>query len=220
MNNMISASKGKFIDTLKTIKKSQQISTTFNDFVLATSLKTANVLLEHPFLDMRFFAVMTKYSDDDIEKFKTLLEILIEVLNNDIFDFLGYVHREIEQESEASEYFSEDEDDLTKRFEKNIHNLEKQLKEMPYFLIQISANTAIQLVKLLASKGINPHKQVLIEVSENNTELALMAYLQLSLLSIPAEVVVTDDDSENQVTDSYRTPAYFALLYDDVELAS
>ena len=76
-----------------------------------------------------------------------------------------------------------------------------------------SASMIIAFAQIMYEKGLNPQQQLWVSCVDIDVVAAMMAYIQLSLLHIPAEVIVGNSLSM-QFTRVMRTPAHYLGFWD------
>jgi len=205
-----------FIQIFKETARYHHRYKVFSDFVRMAAISFENSMLRCGKLEEEYLSIVGQYEKDDVERMSKLLAEVVMGLEIPC-DFLGSIFMELELGSgHVGQFFTPY--DISKLMASiQFGNAENLLKGKPFITFSEpacgSGSTIIAFVELMYEKGLNPQKQLWVSCIDIDPLVAMMAYLQLSLLHIPAEVIVG-----NTLTLSFtkvmRTPAHYLGFWD------
>ncbi|HHF0534545.1 TPA: N-6 DNA methylase [Vibrio alginolyticus] len=176
-----------------------------------------NAFLKSDELEQEYLAIVRRYEKDDAVRMSHLLAEVVMGLEVYPCDFLGSVFMELELGSDRmGQFFTPFE--VSKMMAMMVHgDTIDALSGKPFITLQEPACGAggmvIAFAQTMYEKGLNPQKQLWASCVDVDPVAAMMAYVQLSLLHIPAEVVVGNSLSM-KFTKVMRTPAHYLGLWD------
>lgn len=189
----------------------------FRDFISMAGIAIQNAFLKSDELEQEYLAIVSRYEKDDVVKMSHLLAEVVMGLEVYPCDFLGGVFMELELGSDQiGQFFTPFE--VSKMMAMMIHgDTIDALSERPFITCAEpacgSGGMIIAFAQTMYEKGLNPQEQLWVSCVDVDPVAAMMAYVQLSLLHIPAEVVVGNSLSM-KFTKVMRTPAHYLGLWD------
>lgn len=219
--------KKEFCRIINSFSRSLSIWSIFNDFLLLTALSFANTVKTEKWnsREEKYLSIIHSYQEKDQKLFPQLLGCLsLALIENQEQDFLGEIYALLNLQAEQKgQYFTP-------------YHIARLMSELTYEdrseditskgFISINDSACGSGVLLLAfantarGHGLNPQEEVLFVGQDIDRTAALMCYIQLSLLGLPAYVIVGDTllkpgrHPDNEV---WYTPAFYmnALCFVD-----
>ena len=191
--------------------------TVFADFCELAAISIQNAFLKSDELEQEYLKIVKRYEKDDAVRMSHLLAEVVMGLEVAPCDFLGSVYMELELGSKhlGSHYtpFS-----ISKMMSMVLFDgVIDELSRKPFVCLAEptsgSGSMVIAFAQTMYEKGYNPQKQLWVSCVDVDPVAAMMAYVQLSLLHIPAEVVIGNSLSM-KFTRVMRTPAHYLGLWD------
>ena len=189
----------------------------FRDFVMMAGIAIQNAFLKSDELEQEYLGIVRRYEKDDAVRMSQLLAEVVMGLEAYPCDFLGSVFMDLELGSDRmGQFFTPFE--VSKMMAMIVHgDTISALSKKPFITMQEPACGAggmvIALAQTMYEKGFNPQKQLWASCIDVDPVAAMMAYVQLSLLHIPAEVVIGNSLSM-KFTRVMRTPAHYLGFWD------
>jgi len=189
----------------------------FRDFVSMAGIAIQNAILKSDELEQEYLAIVGRYEKDDVARMGRLLAEVVMGLEASPCDFLGSVFMELELGSNhLSQFFTPF--CVSQLMSEILYSdVVDRLSGKPFITAHEPASGSggmiISLVKTMYNKGLNPQKQLWVSCVDVDAVAAMMAYVQLSLLHIPAEVV-TGNSLTMKFARVMRTPAHYLGLWD------
>lgn len=213
----------KDFDKLLRSLDSHQLWQVFSDFCELGALAFENVMGPvHPRWQERedqYLAIMKRYSPDEARVFPYLLALATQAMDRDPQDFLGQAFMRLELSSHWHGQFFTPFDIAAAMAQITLgdkQSLAADLERKGFMSALDPAVGAgclpIALAEQMRAMGFNPQQQLFLEVWDVDRTAAHMAMVQLSMLHIPAEIVVGNSLSL-QVRDRFNTPAYHLGLW-------
>lgn len=201
-----------FERTIRTLCHEHQLWRVFADFCELAALSLANVVERDPDRESRYAKVIEPYGAD-AATFGKLLGLTVLGLEDGDSDFLGTLFMELELSSHwHGQFFTPFE--LCRVMAKATidDTLRERIEERGFVTLQEPAAGAGALVLAFAQEmraaGFNPQQQLHVTAIDKDPTAAHMAFVQLALCGIPAEVVI-GDTLRMQFRESFRTPAHW-----------
>lgn len=188
----------------------------FRDFVTMAAISMHNGFYKLDALESEYLEIAKRYEKSDIDRFCQLFAQVIMGLETPC-DFLGSVFMELELGNDRSgQFFTPYE--IAKLMALLTHGDSiEELSEQPFVTLQEPACGAggmiIAFADVMLSKGINPQQKLWVQAIDVDPVPAMMCYLQLALLHIPAEIVI-GNSLTLQFTRILRTPAHYMGFWD------
>ena len=191
--------------------------TVFADFCELAAISIQNAFLKSDELEQEYLKIVKRYEKDDAIRMSHLLAEVVMGLEVAPCDFLGSVYMELELGSKhLGAYYTPFEVALLSA-KLTFNNGEELLKERPFITLHEpcvgAAAYVIAFAQVMYERGFNPQQQLWVSCIDIDPVAARMAYLQLALLGIPAEVIVGNSLSM-KFTKVMRTPAHYLGLWD------
>ena len=191
--------------------------TVFADFCELASISIQNSFLKSEELEQEYLKVVKRYDKDDAVRMSHLLAEVVMGLEDDACDFLGSVYMELGLGSKhLGSYYTPFE--VALMMAKITFNDSKELlKEKPFITLHEpcvgGGSFVIAFAQVMYKQGFNPQQQLWVNCIDIDLVAARMAYIQLALLGIPAEVLVGDSLSM-EFTRAMRTPSHYLGFWD------
>ena len=186
----------------------------FSDFIHMSMSALYNRLLMNETFEQDYMRRVARYQPEDVSRFSQLLGEVVCGLEFDVCDFLGSIFMELGLGSKRTcQYFTPD--SITSMMAQLL--MADGLKaldsgEKAFLTISDPAcgagGTVIAYYKAMREAGYNPQQQLFALCVDIDPLAAMMTYIQLSLLGLPAEIIIG-----NSLTVEYHqvlhTPMYF-----------
>ena len=202
--------KKQFIDVFNAVSRHKGWQSTFDDFLTAAVAAIHNSVVNVEALEKEYMDVVNRHSNEDMYKFTQLLGITALALETHQ-DFLGAIYMELGMgNARLGQFFTPYH--ISSLMSKLSGGTKFEIPERGYFTMLEptcgSGGMIIAKAEEVRSHGLSP-KDVMFAVAIDLSAMAYkMAYIQLSLLEIPAEVV-----HGNSLSLEYyrvlRTPAFY-----------
>jgi hypothetical protein len=189
----------------------------FRDFISMSGIAIQNAFLKSDELEQEYLGIVRRYEKEDVVRMSSLLAEVVMGLEEHPCDFLGSVFMDLELGSgQIGQFFTPF--DVSKLMAMMVYgDAIEALSVKPFITLQEPACGAggmvIAFSQMMYEKGLNPQKQLWASCVDVDPVAAMMAYVQLSLLHIPAEVVIGNSLSM-KFTKIMRTPAHYLGLWD------
>lgn len=196
----------------------------FEDFVkmVAISLSNSTDIIHTKVWESResqYKSIISKYTDEEFNNFVKILGILVNLFDEEIYDYLGEIYMKCEMgNSRTGQFFTPfNLSELTAKL--SIDNLE-EIKQTDD-IITLNEPTCggggliLAYLKILKDNNINYQKRVKIVAQDLDFRSVYMTYIQLSLIGARAKVVQGDTLAEPNVKDEnyiFYTPMWKGLL--------
>ena len=184
-----------FISKLSNLDRSRSVSTVFNDFLTLSCCSLAQTVYRSDNLEQRYLNIVKTYTKEQAEEFSKLLAFLVLGLEQESQDFLGQVYMFLNLGSQANgQYFTP-------------YSVSKFMAEINFTKIEsFKSNQLITLsepccgsgaliiafAQTLREHNINYQQNLFVEAIDISEMCFKMTYIQLSLLGIPAKVLLGD----------------------------
>lgn len=181
----------------------------FRDFAEMATLAVQNVFLRSPDLEKEYLVIAGRYQPDDVNRMTQLLGCLTGALECQPDDFLGQIFMELEIGSDHMGQFFTPYHLSALMARLTAGDVFSELEHKPFITLQEPAGSmVIAFAEVLAEQGINYQDKLFASCMDIDATAAHMCYLQLSLLGIPAEVVI-GNTLTLVVRRTYRTPMWY-----------
>ena len=164
-----------FMAKLQSLDRSKDKVTVFKDFLTLCTCSLAQPIYRSEKLEQRYLETVKQYTKEQAEEFSKLLALLVMALEEKYQDFLGEVHMSL-----------------------NFFEVENSGKLQDKELITLSEPCCgsgamiIAFAETMRKHNFNYQNQLYVEAIDINDLCFMMTYIQLSLLGIPAKVVLGD----------------------------
>lgn len=184
----------------------------FSDFCMMAACSIQNAFLKSEEIEERYLKVAANYSKDELIKFSTLFAITTLALEEPS-DFLGSIFMELGLgSSHTGQFFTPYVVSYAMAEMTFDENSIATIKKNGFVTVSDPAigagSTIIAFTEVVKSRKLNPQECVWVSGVDIDPTAAAMAYIQLSLLGIPGEIVVGNSLSM-QFEYSYKTPMHY-----------
>ena len=201
-----------FIKIIKTIDYSRQNWEKFYDFCELSALT-----LRLPFYgelvvdDIK--RLHKKYKQEDIVKFDTMFELMVDSLEISYHDFLGDIFQEMELHNKYKGQFFTPYPVCKMMSQMTLDdNVKDIVQDKGYFTCSDPAcgagATLIAVVENVRTLGLNPSTDVYMVAQDVDQLASYMCYIQLSLCGVAAKIVHGNTLS-GEIFSEWYTPVYF-----------
>jgi hypothetical protein len=194
----------------------------YSDFCEMAALALANAVSTGPLhekREQRYLEIVRGYSQQEARQIAQLLGIVTEALEVEPFDFLGEMFMSLELFNHwKGQYFTPS--CLTQVMAALTldESLTAAITERGFVTVQEpacgSGATVIGLALALRQRKLNYQQQLHVTAVDVDSTAAHMAFIQLSLLHIPAVVVIGNTLTLEQ-RDAFHTPSHVLGLWDN-----
>jgi type I restriction-modification system DNA methylase subunit len=184
----------------------------FSDFVTLSACALENAYLKSPVIEEEYLATVRRYEKADAVRMSNLLACLVMGLEQGMCDFLGSLFMELELGSGSMGQFF-----TPFHISELISGLVAgdrmaELENSPYITLSEptcgAGGMVIAFAKHMLERGYNPQTQLRADCVDIDAVAARMCFIQLSLLGIPARVVIG-----NSLTLKYQREMYTPFWY-------
>lgn len=185
-----------FTSTLEALDRSKNISTVFLDFLTLSMCSLAQPFYRSQNLEQRYKNTICNYTKEQAEEFSKLLALLISALEEKHQDFLGQVFSANNFGNARKGQFFTPYHVSKLMAQINFTDIENQLAENNFVTLAEpccgSGGIIIAFAEILKEQGYNYQHQLFVEAIDIDETCFKMAYIQLSILGIPARVMLGD----------------------------
>lgn len=206
-----------FERTFRTLCREHQPWRVFADFCEMAAISLAQVPHKDPAREERYLKLVGAYGKDEAAAMGTLLGLVVEGLEDGDHDFLGELFMSLELSSHwKGQFFTPF--SLCRTMAKLTidDELRAKVEERGFVTLHEPAAGAGALVLAFAQEmraaGLNPQTQLHVTAVDVDPTAAHMAFVQLALCGIPAEVIV-GDTLRMEFRESFYTPAHWLGLW-------
>lgn len=183
----------------------------FRDFCRMAVISLANPFYGNRFED-EYMNIIQRYSEEENKRFPEMLSILIQALEDSPHDFLGEVFMSNDMGSSYRGQFFTPQHICDFMAKITLFDIVGALKHKEFVSVNEPASGAgamiISVVKEFIELGLNHSKQLYVVAQDVDPICADMAYLQLSLLGVPAHVILGNTLAMTQER-VLATPVFF-----------
>ncbi|TNH43530.1 N-6 DNA methylase [Photorhabdus luminescens] len=168
----------------------------FDDFVQCAAISLHNAVCPDSKLEQGYRQIIKHYKPEDVSRFSQLLEHVMMGLEFEPHDFLGGVFMQLNLGNKHLKQFFTPWPISLAMAKMQLSDVEQRLTRQPFFTLYEPACGAgcmvIAAAEVLKMSGYNPAQHMWVSCVDIDVVAASMAYIQLSLLGIPGEVVIGD----------------------------
>lgn len=186
----------------------------FTDFCEMSALAIANSVdwAQYDRREKRYMEIVKKYTKEEANKIASILAELTLALQEEPTDVLGEIFMELELGNKWKGQFFTPMSVSKMMADITIADLpEEAVKEYGYFTVSEPAvgggANIIALALAMKDKGLNYQKQMLVTATDVDIRAVHMAFIQFSLLGIPA-VVIHGNTLTVEEWEHWKTPFY------------
>lgn len=213
---MLDSTQKEFVKIVNNLSHRHDRRQVFTDFCQMAAISIANALQPNQERENQYLQIIGKYNEKEAHEFPKLLGLVTVGLEGLDSDFLGEIYMALEfSNNHQGQFFTPFAlSELCAYM--TLIDIEYSINEKGYFIMNDpacgSAGMVIALARAMRAKKLNYQSQLYVIAQDISPVAAYMAYIQLSLLYIPAEVRM-----ENTLTletyDVFHTPAYVMGLW-------
>ncbi|EBD0364602.1 N-6 DNA methylase [Salmonella enterica] len=191
----------------------------FSDFAHITAAALYNVIHRDPTVEADYLRRVKRYTKDDITRMKKLYALVVDGMEFCPTDFLGQLMMTLELGNDyLGQYFTP----YSVSYTMARINMADRLPELEdgrqeYIIVCDPACGAggmiVATAEAMLEAGYNPQKQMLAYCTDIDPLAAMLCYIQLTLMHIPA-VVSIGNSLTMEITREMATPAYRLGLWD------
>lgn len=180
----------------------------FSDFVNMSAIAMSNSMVFDRGREDDYMRIIKKYTKDEINMFPSLYAHVVMGLEAGFCDFLGEIFMELELgNARAGQFFTPYH--LSKLMSQI--SFDGQVSDKGYLTVSEPAcgcgGMIIALAETMLQRDINPQQALYAECVDIDKTVAMACYVQLSLLHIPAKIIV-GNSLTLEARDIFYTPAY------------
>ncbi|ELE9730653.1 N-6 DNA methylase [Enterobacter hormaechei] len=197
-----------FMDTARNLRRWE----VFSDFIMLAASELDMARIRTPENIERSREICAKYGESDISNFHALFSLMVCALEAKFHDFLGAIFMELELGDDRNgQYFTpyNVQSLLAKLLRPDV---DETIRREGFVTVSDPASGAAGMIiacaEYLLEAGYNPSEQMFGSCIDIDPIAADMAFIQLSLLGIPAEVV-TGNTLTMQLHRVRYTPVYY-----------
>lgn len=189
----------------------------FSDFCEMAALSFSQVPFKDETREQRYMDIIKEYSKDEAAQFPKLLACVVNGLEDEHQDFLGVVFQELELSSHWHGQFFTPYTLCKMMAMMTCQDAPEIIKQKGFITVGEPACGAgamvIAMAEALKDQGINYQHQLHVQATDLDPTAAHMAYIQFSLLHIPAIVFIGNTISM-KMTSAWPTPAHHLGFWD------
>lgn len=188
--------KKEFISYMHKIDTSKNLSSIFHDFLSLSTYAIAQPFYRSPEIEQKYLNIIRSYPKEQAEIFSQMFALVVLALEKEHQDFLGKIYEDNRfGDIRKGQYFTPY--NVAKMMaEINTTDLEQKLNTREIITISEpccgSGVMVIAFAETMKEKNFNYQQQMYAEVIDLDEMCYKMAYIQLSLLGIPAKVMHGD----------------------------
>jgi len=204
------AAKSAFVKLFRRMAPERHRYDVFRDFVIMAACALHNGFWKEPKREAEYMAIIGRYKPDDQKAFPLLLAHLVAMLEPEPRDMLGPLYMEMEVANrDQGQFFTPPE---VSEMMARLQGVDQLLNDgRPFITLSEPACGAggmvLAVVKTLIGAKHDPARTLWVQAWDIDRLAALMAYVQLSLWNVPAEIVVGNTLSL-EVREVWHTPAH------------
>ncbi|WP_246593349.1 N-6 DNA methylase [Photorhabdus akhurstii] len=166
----------------------------FGDFVQCAAISLHNAVCPDSELEQQYLQIIKYYEPEDVTRLSQLLVHVMRGLEHEPHDFLGGIFMEMNLGSKHLKQFFTPWHISRVMANMQLSDMRQFLEKHPFFTLYEPACGAgcmvIAVAEELKTSGYIPARHMWVSCVDMDVVAASMAYIQLSLLGIPGEVVV------------------------------
>ena len=187
-----------FMTKLQSLDRSRSLTIVFKDFLTLCTCSFAQTIHRSDELEQRYLQTVKQYTKEQAEEFSKLLAFLVMALEEKYQDFLGEVFMRLNLGNSSIGQFETPYTVSKFMAEINFSELEISQKIENNHLITLSepccgcGGMIIAFAETMKEHNFNYQKHLYVEAIDIDEMSFMMAYIQLTLLGIPAKVIQGD----------------------------
>ena len=187
-----------FMAKLQSLDRSRSLTIVFKDFLTLCTCSFAQTIYRSDELEQRYLQTVKQYTKEQAEEFSELLAFLVMALEEKYQDFLGEVFMRLNLGNSAIGQYETPYTVSKFMAEINFSEHEISQKIANNHLITLSepccgsGGMIIAFAETMKEHNFNYQKHLYVEAIDIDEMSFMMAYIQLTLLGIPAKVIQGD----------------------------
>ena len=186
-----------FMAKLQSLDRSRSLTIVFKDFLTLCTCSFAQTIYRSDELEQRYLQTVKQYTKEQAEEFSELLAFLVMALEEKYQDFLGEVFMRLNLGNSAIGQYETPY--TVSKFMAEINFSEHEISQIANnHLITLSepccgsGGMIIAFAETMKEHNFNYQKHLYVEAIDIDEMSFMMAYIQLTLLGIPAKVIQGD----------------------------
>lgn len=204
----MSANKQAFIKLFKETARYHHRYEVFRDVITCQAYALHNAVAFSQEVEENYLRIAKRYDKEDMKRMAQLMGYVVMGLEERPCDFLGSLFMELELgSSQIGQFFTPYELSLLMA-RLNVSDIEDKPVITLHEPAVGSGGMVIAYAQALRERGINYQQRLWVQAIDLDPVAAMMAYVQFTLLHIPAEICIGNTLTMN-ITKVFRTPAYY-----------
>ncbi len=185
-----------FNSLLQNLYRSKSVATVFDDFLSLATLSLAQPFYRSDQFERQYLEIVGRYTKEQANEFSQMLALIVLALDEKYQDFLGQVFSTNNfGNTRKGQFFTPYH--ISKLMPQiSFTDIENQLAEKDFVTLAEpccgSGGIIIAFAEILKEQGHNYQHQLFVEAIDIDETCFKMAYIQLSILGIPARVMLGD----------------------------
>jgi len=205
--------KKSFISAFNDIARHKHRYKVFEDFVTVSAIALHNGFNKIDSLEQEYLTIINEYSKKERFAITELFAMLVNLLQPEPIDILGQLYMELEISSKGNgQFFTPDA--VTQLMGKIAYGKKIELPPCGFITMSEpacgSGGMVLAFVKEMLSQKLNPVHHLWVQCIDVDRMVALMCYIQLSLWSVPAQIIV-GNTLTMELREQYFTPAHYGF---------
>jgi len=206
-----------FIKTIKHLSSRYHLWQVFSDFCEMSALAMSNTMAFQQDREDRYLSIISRYNEKERLEFPKMYSLTVEGLESMDCDFLGELFMHLELSSHWQGQFFTPFHLSLMMAQTNTQDMEESLITREFVTVSEpacgSGGMIIALARALIDKGVNYQQVIHVSAVDVSSTAAYMAYIQLSLLHVPA-VVYVGNTLSMEMREAFKTPAHIMGFWD------
>ena len=185
-----------FNSLLQNLDRSKSVATVFDDFLSLATLSLAQPFYRSDQFERQYLEIVGRYTKEQANEFSQMLALIVLALDEKHQDFLGQVFSANNFGNVRKGQFFTPYHVSKLMAQINFADIENKLAENNFVTLAEpccgSGGIIIAFAKTLKEQGYNYQHQLFVEAIDIDETCFKMAYIQLSILGIPARVMLGD----------------------------
>src|SRR5918911_4219921 len=204
---------------IRQLSYSQHLLTTFRHFVELSAIAFSNVAdpINKAAREEQYLAIVKQYKPEAFQQFPSLLGMLVACLEQESTDVLGVLYHRLELHNEQAGQFFTPYPVCQTMAKMLVHDAKRVVAEQEFIRAHEpcvgSGAMVIALAEALREEGINYQQCLHVTAIDLDILAVHMAYVQCTLLHIPA-IIVHGDTLRAQTYSVWRTFAHVMGFWD------
>ncbi|MCS6271847.1 SAM-dependent DNA methyltransferase [Shewanella baltica] len=204
----MSANKQAFIKLFKETARYHHRYEVFRDVITCQAYAIHNAVDFNQKVEDDYLRIAKRYVKEDLNRMAKLMAYVVMGLEEKPCDFLGSLFMELELgSSQIGQFFTPYELSLLMA-QLNVSDIEDKPVITLHEPAVGSGGMVIAYAQALREKGVNYQQRLWVQAIDLDPVAAMMAYIQFTLLHIPAEICIGNTLTMD-ISRVFRTPAYY-----------